>query len=143
MSAVWLMSRRGFRCPIQGHARPPPRRFWHGWPPKYRPDVRGLWFGEEAVEVVESLMRLDMGGEFAFDRAALKIAMRRLDAKLSQIVARLPNVLSVEFSALKQESVRADIRKYCLASISTITNGGRLSIGMNLQCSMLCSLGAT
>ena len=80
-------------------------------------------------------MRLDMGGEFAFDRAGLVVAMRRLDAKLSQIASRLPNVLSVEFGALKEERTCSRIFEHCLP-YKHDSGWWRLLDGINVQCSM-------
>jgi hypothetical protein len=103
--------------------------------PKYRPDARVVVVRRPVEEVVESLMRLDMGGEFAFDRPELIRAMWRFDAKLRQMALRLPNVLSVEFSDLKQESVCARIFEHCLP-YKHDSEWWQTLDAMNLQCSM-------
>lgn len=75
-----------------------------------RPDVRVVTVRRPPADVVDSLMRLDVG----FDRAAMARAMGRLDAKLDQIEARLPGVVSVAYDALADASTGAMLFRHCL-----------------------------
>jgi len=74
-------------------------------------NVRVVVIRRPVAEVVESLMNIP---GCAFDRATITAAMTRLDAKLAQIEARVPGVLSVKFADLADESTCARIFEHCL-----------------------------
>lgn len=76
--------------------------------PTFRPDARVVVLRRPVAEVVESLARL------GFDRTAMVRIMRRLDAKLDQIEARMPGVLSVQASALDDEETCRRVFEHCL-----------------------------
>lgn len=79
-----------------------------------RPDLRVLVIRRPVAEVVDSIMRLDMRGMCTFAGEALAESMKRLDAKLDQVEHRMPNVLSVPFTALEEEAVCAAAFEHCL-----------------------------
>lgn len=80
----------------------------------YRPDARVALVRRPVSEVVDSIMRLDMRGTYSFERAALTGRMEALDRKLDQIERRLPNALSVPYSALEDEATCAGLFEHCL-----------------------------
>ncbi len=81
---------------------------------KFRPDVRIVTVRRPVDQVVDSLMRLDMGDVGSFDRDVISKAVLRLDAKLDQIERRMPNVLSVQYEDLSSEDVCASVFERCL-----------------------------
>ena len=76
---------------------------------KLAPDARIVVVRRPVGEVVASLLRFGL-----FDPAGLTAAMRRADAKLDQVEARLPGVLSVRYSDLADEATCARIFEHCL-----------------------------
>lgn len=104
---TWL--RIGFVGSVETAAAP-----WWRALRDYCPQARVAVVRRPVEEVVESLMRLDMRGSGAFDRKSLTDKMRRLDAKLDQIEARMPGVLSVRFDDLKEEQTCARLFEHCL-----------------------------
>lgn len=81
---------------------------------KYKPGIKIVTIRRPVREVVNSLLALDMHGVCSFDRHELTARMKRLDAKLSQIEQRIPNVLSIDYSDLNKEAVCAAIFEHCL-----------------------------
>jgi hypothetical protein len=81
---------------------------------RYRPDVRVVTIRRPVAEVVDSLMAIDMQGVCSFDRQQLAAQMKRLDAKLDQIEARYPGVLSVRFEDLANEAACSAVFEHCL-----------------------------
>ena len=79
-----------------------------------QPNARVVTIRRPVADVVESLLRLDMRGVCTWDRAVLTRAISRLDAKLDQIEARVPGVLSVPFADLFSESTSAKVFEHCL-----------------------------
>lgn len=75
------------------------------------PGVKVVTIRRPVAEVVDSLMRIP---GCRFDRDALTRNMTRLDAKLDQIEARIPGVLSVRFSDLADEATCARVFEHCL-----------------------------
>ena len=74
-----------------------------------RPDLRAVIVRRPVADVVNSLTATGV----AFDREKLVTAMTRLDAKLDQIVARVPDVLEVAFDDLKDEATCAQVFQHC------------------------------
>ena len=75
-----------------------------------RPDARTVVVRRPAAEVVASLLRTGV----EYDEARLRSEIRKLDAKLDQIQARVPGVLSVSFSDLESEATCARVFEHCL-----------------------------
>ena len=75
-----------------------------------RQDIRTVVVRRPVGEVVLSFLRTGV----AFDVPKLRAAMTRLDAKLAQIEARVPNCLSVRFDELAEEDVCAMVFEHCL-----------------------------
>ncbi len=74
-----------------------------------QPDIKTAVIRRSVAEVVESLMATGI----AFDKIKLLSNMRRLDAKLDQIEARVPGVLSVRFDELATEEACAKLVTHC------------------------------
>ena len=72
------------------------------------PEVRIVVVRRSVNEVVESL------AAFGFDRPVMEPIMRRLDAKLAQIVKRVPGVLEVSFDDLDNEETCKAVFEHCL-----------------------------
>jgi hypothetical protein len=64
-----------------------------------RPDVRVVTIRRDPAEVVESLLRTGL----SFDLSTLERRIKRLDAKLDQIEARVPGCMSIRFEDLARE----------------------------------------
>lgn len=75
-----------------------------------RPDVRIVTVRRPVAEVVASLLRLNI----PFDEAKLTKAMTALDRKLDQIEARVPGVLSVNYTDLSGEEACRRVFEHCL-----------------------------
>ena len=80
--------------------------FWRSIPT----DTRVVTVRRDPAEVVQSLLRAAPG----LDRTALERLVRRLDAKLDQIEARRPDVLSVQFDELATEAGARSVFEFCL-----------------------------
>ena len=74
------------------------------------PDIRTVVVRRPVDDVVLSLLRTGV----AFDVPQLRSAMERLDAKLTQIAARVPGCLSVTFDELREEAACARVFEHCL-----------------------------
>jgi len=94
--------------PYAGTAETIAAPFWRLLP-HLAPDARAVVVRRPVADVVASLMRFGL-----FDEATLTAAMTRLDAKLCQITARLPGVLSVAFADLGDEATCGRIFAHCL-----------------------------
>lgn len=77
----------------------------------YAPDVKVVVVRRPVEEVFDSLMALP-GTQF--DPAVLLPLLCKLNCKLDQIEARLPNVMSVDFDDLNEEATCARVFEYCL-----------------------------
>ncbi|MDR3415029.1 MAG: hypothetical protein P4L83_02490 [Nevskia sp.] len=96
-----------FSQPVTGTAETGAAPWWR-LVQSVRPDIRTVVVRRPVSEVVDSLVRL------GFERSAMEAGMRRLDAKLDQIEARVPGVLSVRFSDLVDEATCARVFAHCL-----------------------------
>jgi hypothetical protein len=76
----------------------------------YAPDARIVTLRRPIPQVMASLRRAGL----LFDDRVMTRVLRQIDAKLDQIEARLPNVLSVRFADLADEEVCAEIFQHCL-----------------------------
>ena len=94
------------------------------------PEVRVVVVRRPVAEVVESL------AAFGFDRAVMEPLMRKLDAKLTQVVKRVPGVLEVTFDALNKEETCKAVFEHCLPYKFDRAHWQRLA-GQNVQCDML------
>jgi hypothetical protein len=83
---------------------------WWRLAEKYAPGLRTVVVRRPVDAVVKSMTNLGI----PFDRQVLSETMKRLDAKLDQIEARVPNVLSVTFDGLRDEAVCKSVFEYCL-----------------------------
>lgn len=96
---------------------------------RFSPDVQIVIVRRPVSEVVESL------SAFGFDPAVMEPAMKRLDAKLDQIVARAENVLSVNFDDLNEEATCKAVFEHCLPYPFDRNHWQKLA-GQNVQCDM-------
>lgn len=74
-----------------------------------RPDLKAVVVRRPVPDVLRSLVATGI----AFDRPKLAHDMWRLDAKLHQIEARVPGVISVQFDDLSRKDVCAQIYRHC------------------------------
>lgn len=74
-------------------------------------NVRLVTIRRPIVEVVDSMSRIP---GCSFDRDVLTANMRALDRKLDQVEARVPDVLSVNYSDLDKEEACAALFEHCL-----------------------------
>lgn len=105
---------------------------WWRLLPRFAPDCHVLIVRRPVQDVVESLMRLP---GCAFDHERLTVAMTRLDRKLDQIAARVPNVLSVTFADLGCEKVAAAAFEHCLGLPHDHAHWAKWD-PLNVQCDM-------
>lgn len=82
---------------------------WWRLIPKLAPDARIVVVRRPVDQVLDSLSRL-----VTFDPKVMGAGMRRLDAKLNQIEARLKNVISIRYDDLSSEQTCRSIFEYCL-----------------------------
>lgn len=99
--------------------------FWRLLPP----GMKVVTVRRSVDEVVASLARL------GFDPGAMLPLMRRLDAKLNQIEAREPNVVSVRSQDLDNEAVCAGLFEHCLPYRHDTAWWARWA-PVNVQCDM-------
>lgn len=92
------------------------------------PETRVVVVRRPVGEVVESL------SAFGFDPAVMAPAMRRLDAKLDQIVNRVP-CLEVTFDGLNDEETCRAVFEHCLPYKFDPAHWQKLA-GENVQCDM-------
>lgn len=119
-----------FSQPHTGAAETAAAPFWRTIQ-KAAPGIRTVVVRRPVADVVNSLMSLDIG----FDRDATTRIIRRLDAKLDQIEARVPGVLSVQFADLHKEETCARVFAHCLG-LPHDTSWWRKVSPLNLQCDM-------
>ena len=99
------------------------------------PSLRIVTVRRPVAEIVKSLLAIDLSGVGAFSAPALEKNIARLDAKLTQLERRLPNVVSVKFHDLgNEETVRA-IFAHCLP-YAFDKEWWLLLRDQNLQCNM-------
>ena len=79
-----------------------------------RPDLRIVTVRRPVEQVVESLMRLDLRGIFAFDRDRLAREMQRLSRALDRVENSAGDVLSVGFDDLADEAACRRVFEHCL-----------------------------
>lgn len=96
---------------------------------RFSPDIRVVVVRRPVEEVVESL------AAFGFDPAVMEPAMRKLDAKLNQIVKRVPGALEVAFDALNDEEVCRQVFEHCLPYPFDLKHWQKLA-KENVQCDM-------
>jgi hypothetical protein len=96
---------------------------------RIHPHVRVATIRRPVSEVVESLMRLDIG----FERAALETRIAQLNAKLDQIEARWPHCLSVRFNDTWDAHAR--LFEHCLPYAFDRGWYARM-VKQNIQCSV-------
>lgn len=101
---------------------------------KINPKLRVVIVRRPVSEVVESLMRFNARG-IHFDRALLTRNMKRIDAKLDQIEARVPKVLSVRFDDLDNLKTAEKIFTHCLPYKFDAVWWSTLA-SQNLQCDL-------
>lgn len=94
---------------------------------KLSPSLQAVVVRRPVEDVVASLMRLG-----PFNEDAMRAGMRRLDAKLDQIVARWPGVVEVQFKDLNDAAVCNAIHRHCLGGDMDFARWGAL-VGQNLQ----------
>lgn len=75
-----------------------------------KPGVRVVTVTRPVDEVLASLRR----GGLVFEDAVMRPVLRHHEAKLRQIAARLPDVLTVTFEALRDEATCARVFEHCL-----------------------------
>lgn len=103
---------------------------------KYRPDVKIVTIRRPVQEVVNSLLALDMQGHYSFNHEIISREIRRLDAKLDQIEARVPGVISIDYDDLREEWACAGIFEHCLGL--PFDEDWWLKLDQeNVQCSMI------
>jgi len=73
------------------------------------PGARVMTVRRPVADVMASLLRFGL-----FDETALGATIRRVDAKLDQIEARLPGVLRVEYAALSDAETCGAVFRHCL-----------------------------
>lgn len=78
-----------------------------------RPDIKTAIIRRPVTDVVESVLATGV----PFDKPKLIRAMQRMDAKLDQIAARVPGVLSVGFDDLNQEAACARLYEHCTGQL--------------------------
>ena len=98
---------------------------------QFRPDIRVLVVRRPVADVVASVKRIVPG----VDEADFNRRMRQRDAKLDQITARMPNVLSVNFADLATEATCAAAFEHCLPYKHDPVWWQALA-SANLQCSL-------
>lgn len=77
------------------------------------PNIRAAVIRRAVEDVVQAMMRVDLGGEFRYDEARLRKNMAYGDRMLGQ-VARLPGVLELEMADLDHEDGARAIFEHCL-----------------------------
>lgn len=93
------------------------------------PGVKIVVVRRPVAEVVDSL------AAFGLDRAVMEPLMRKLDAKLAQVVKRVPDVLEVTFDSLNDEATCKAVFEHCLPYEFDRLHWAKLA-GQNIQCDM-------
>lgn len=96
-----------------------------------RPDIKTAVIRRPVQEVIESMLRTGV----EFDQLKLAKAMRRLDAKLDQIEARVPGVLSVRFDEMNDEGACAQLWAHCTGTCANPDWFAQIA-PLNLQCDL-------
>lgn len=79
----------------------------------YVPHLRAAVVRRPVEDVVQSMLRVDLGGEFRYDEAKLRKNMAYGDRMLGQIAAR-PGVLELEMADLDHEDGARAVFEHCL-----------------------------
>jgi hypothetical protein len=74
-----------------------------------RPDLKTVVVRRPVGDVIESMTRAGL----SFDDALMRAHLRKLDAKLDQITARVPGTISVTFGDLRDEAACAQVYEHC------------------------------
>lgn len=98
--------------PYTGTAETSIARWWRLLP-IIRPDVRLLVIRRPIDEVIESLMRIEIGDGRVFDRRKLETQMGKFDRSLDQIERHLP-ALSIRYQDLETEDACRQAFEHCL-----------------------------
>lgn len=77
------------------------------------PGIREVVVLRPVDEVIESVMRLDLGGSIRYDRDVLRRNMEYGDRQLRK-AAKEPGVLAVDYADLQKEETCAAIFEHCL-----------------------------
>jgi hypothetical protein len=77
------------------------------------PEMRKVVVRRPVSDVVEAIMRMDVGGVATYDRDRLVSIMSRCRRELDALSA-VPGVLTVDFDDLKREDVCAAVFEHCL-----------------------------
>lgn len=93
------------------------------------PGVKVVVVRRPVEEVVTSL------AAFGFDPPVMRPLMQKLDAKLAQIVKRVPNVMEVTFDGLNDEATCKAVFEHCLPYSFDRARWAKLA-GENVQCDM-------
>lgn len=101
-----------FRRPNVGSSEP---AAGPGWPIlcHHFPEMRRVVIRRPVDEVVDAMMRVDIGDEFTYDRQKLHQIMSRSARDLDRLSAQ-PGVLTVPFSDLEREDACAAVFEHCL-----------------------------
>jgi len=99
-----------FDQPFTGSAETGAAPWWR-YVSKYAPDAAIVVVRRPVEEVFDSMMRIP---GVKFDPAQLMLLLCRLNCKLDQIVARMHNVLEVDFADLADETTCAKVFEHCL-----------------------------
>ena len=79
-----------------------------------QPDIRMVVVRRPVGEVVDSLLRLDLGGVCTFNRTALTGLLEKHDRALDRVERDCPGVLSVRFHDLAEEATCQAVFEHCL-----------------------------
>lgn len=99
---------------------------------RYAPAAKIAVIRRPVGEVVESLMRID---RLAFDRDLLTKNMWRMDRKLDQLAARVPNMMSIDYADLDSESTCARLFEHCTGAALAHDHWSRMARA-NIQVDM-------
>ena len=98
--------------PFTGSAETTGARWWR-LINALRPDAKIVVIRRPVDEVVESVMRIDLGEGRTFSRPLLTTTLQRLDRALDDVEHRL-SPLSVEFKSLESEETCKQVFEHCL-----------------------------
>jgi hypothetical protein len=115
--------------PHWGSAETSAAPFWR-LASRLSPELRVVVIRRPVDDVVNSL------ASFGFDSAVMHPAMRKLDAKLTQLAKRFPNVLEIQFNDLNSEETCKAVFKHCLPYSWDRLHWATLA-EQNIQCNMM------
>lgn len=105
---------------------------WWKLLPILRPDLRLLVIRRPVEQVLESLMRVDVGEGRAFDRGRLEAQMVKYDRALDQVERHL-SPLSIPYQELEGEEACRRAFEYCLG-VPHDHEWWEMLAGVNIQC---------